>query len=771
MAWRVLLVDDHAAFRAQARALLEAEGLRVVGEAADGAKALDLLAHVEADAVLLDVLLPGEDGFAVAARIAALPHPPAVILTSTRDADAYGERIARAEVRGFLPKAALSGAAVDQLLTGPTEADPELLPTRQSEASRRPQGQGQAATSTLRHWVADRSRSAWLRLLAWPLCLLVGLASIAWLSGQELFAVAPVAGPDYVFDPMPMIGVALVGGSTALAGLIAWWRRPDRLAGPLLVAAALAWFVGAISWADDSSETGVMFLPYTVRHAIPVLPISDGGAFQGYYVLLMVALVLAYPAGRLGSPMVRFLVGGIAAVLVAATVARVFVVGGPFYIYCDLPDPTCVSAPIGGLGTDLYNTLDLDFRCALLAGAALATLMVLGRWWRAHGPGRRVLAPALGMGLGLSVAVGLAVLRRQPGFDTAVPDALRAASVVALAALPHAFTFDLLRGRLARTGVADLVVQLEQAPAPEGMAAALGRTLGDRSVAVLVWSPEAGTYLDAAGRPAELPTNDPARAVTLLTHDGQPLGALVHDAALREDPGLLASVSAATATAIENDRLQAAVRAQLEDVRASRARIVAAGDEQRARLERDLHDGAQQQLVALAIALRSARRRVDAATEPELARTLAEASERAESAVSELRELAGGIHPAILVEAGLPAALASLARRATLPVTVEAPLAERLPAPVEATAYFLVSEALANTAKHAHAQEAHVRAERVADQLRIEVSDDGIGGADISRGTGLRGLADRVAALNGSLRVESPQGGGTRLVAEIPCAS
>jgi signal transduction histidine kinase len=375
------------------------------------------------------------------------------------------------------------------------------------------------------------------------------------------------------------------------------------------------------------------------------------------------------------------------------------------------------------------------------------------------------------MGLGLSVAVGLAVLRRQPGFDTAVPDALRAASVVALAALPHAFTFDLLRGRLARTGVADLVVQLEQAPAPEGMAAALGRTLGDRSVAVLVWSPEAGTYLDAAGRPAELPTNDPARAVTLLTHDGQPLGALVHDAALREDPGLLASVSAATATAIENDRLQAAVRAQLEDVRASRARIVAAGDEQRARIERDLHDGAQQQLVALAIALRSARRRVDAATEPELARTLAEASERAESAVSELRELAGGIHPAILVEAGLPAALASLARRATLPVTVEAPLAERLPAPVEATAYFLVSEALANTAKHAHAQEAHVRAERVADQLRIEVSDDGIGGADISRGTGLRGLADRVAALNGSLRVESPQGGGTRLVAEIPCAS
>ena len=151
-----------------------------------------------------------------------------------------------------------------------------------------------------------------------------------------------------------------------------------------------------------------------------------------------------------------------------------------------------------------------------------------------------MLAPALGMGVALSVAIGLAVLRRQPGFDTAVPDALRAASVVALAALPHAFTFDLVRGRLARTAVADLVVELDEAPAPEGMAAALGRTLGDRSLAVLVWSPEAAAYVDELGRPAELPADDPTRAVTLLERDGLRMGALVHDAALRENPGLLA---------------------------------------------------------------------------------------------------------------------------------------------------------------------------------------------------------------------------------------
>ena len=323
MAWRVLLVDDHAAFRAQARALLEAEGLRVVGEAADGSEALELLAHVEADVVLLDVLLPGEDGFAVAARIAALPHPPAVILTSTRDADAYGERLARARVRGFLPKAALSGAAIDRLLERPVEAG--LEPARPpGAASRRLRGQSRAAWSTLRHWLAGRSRSAWLRLLAWPLCLLVGLTCIAWLLALDLSDTTP-------FDAVSLVGgVALVGWSTALAGLIAWWRRPDRLVGPLLVAAALAWFIGAISWADDTLGAMLYVAPqYYAIHFIPVLPINDGGAFQGYYVLLMVALVLAYPAGRLASPVARAVVGGLGAVLLATTVARVFLGPGP----------------------------------------------------------------------------------------------------------------------------------------------------------------------------------------------------------------------------------------------------------------------------------------------------------------------------------------------------------------------------------------------------------------------------------------------------------
>jgi signal transduction histidine kinase/DNA-binding NarL/FixJ family response regulator len=760
MARRVILVDDHAGFRARARALLQAEGLDVVGEARTGAEALDVVQRIGADIVLLDVVLPERDGFDVAEAISSLPHPPAVILTSSRDATDFGDRLARAPVHGFLPKAEVSAAAIDRLVRGGGRQDGASATSsrrlvRVPTPAAPPPARGRARLPIL----AEGLSPAWVRLAAWPASLAVGLIAVYAMLTSDLLATGSLASDS--LDPRPVIaGVALVGWSTAIAGLGAWWRRPDRYAGPLLVAAAWAWFIGAASWA------------------------TDGGAFQGYYVLLMAALLVTYPSGRLASPAARLLVAFMLAVLAASTVGRLAFDAGPagYNANCVLPDPLCAPIPEAFIDAtspgsrnqtalDLYNTLDLGFQLALFAGAALSLAAVAYRSWRATGPQRRVLAPSLALGIALTAAVGLAVLRRQPGSDTAIPEALGAGLVVALAALPHAFTWDLVRGHLARTKVADLVVRLGASPTREGMRGALGRALSDRSVSVLVWSPDAAAYLDEAGQPTALPDKDPARSFTLLERQGQLLGAIVYDAALREDPGLLASVSAAAATAIENDRLQGEVQAQLAEVQASRARIVASADEQRQRLERDLHDGAQQQLVALAIDLRSARLRVDAAAQPELARTLVGASARADSAISELRELARGIHPVVLTEAGLAAALESLAQRAPFPVTVEAPLPARLPAAVEATAYFLVAEALTNSAKHARAREARVRAELIGDRLHIEVADDGIGGADLAGGTGLRGLADRVAALNGSLRLESPSGGGTRLAAEIPCAS
>jgi signal transduction histidine kinase len=215
-------------------------------------------------------------------------------------------------------------------------------------------------------------------------------------------------------------------------------------------------------------------------------------------------------------------------------------------------------------------------------------------------------------------------------------------------------------------------------------------------------------------------------------------------------------------------RLDADLRARVEELRASRARLVEAGDTERRRLERNLHDGAQARLVGLAMLLGLARRRVD--TDPEetgilIDRALAELR----ASLAELRELARGIHPAVLTERGLAPALHAIASRAPVPVTLETDGEQRLPAPVEVAAYFVVAEALANVAKYAQATEATVAVRRTDERVTVDVSDDGIGGADAAQGSGLRGLGDRVAALDGTLSLDSPPGHGTRLHVEIPC--
>jgi signal transduction histidine kinase len=213
--------------------------------------------------------------------------------------------------------------------------------------------------------------------------------------------------------------------------------------------------------------------------------------------------------------------------------------------------------------------------------------------------------------------------------------------------------------------------------------------------------------------------------------------------------------------------LDAELQARLEELRASRARLVEAGDAERRRLERDLHDGAQSRLVALAVLLRTARMRTEDGSE--LAGMLDQASEELQTGLGELRELARGIHPAVLTDRGLEPALETLAARAPVPVTVEPGVPAGLPAPVEIATYFVVSEALTNVAKYAMASEATVAVRQVNGRVCVDVTDDGVGGADAAQGSGLRGLADRVAALDGTLALESPPGRGTRLHAEIPC--
>lgn len=370
-------------------------------------------------------------------------------------------------------------------------------------------------------------------------------------------------------------------------------------------------------------------------------------------------------------------------------------------------------------------------------------------------------APIFGAVLALD-AVGLV---KYPDWLSA---ALPAITPLAILTLPLAFLAGLVRTNLARLAVGHLVVEIGAASTPEGLRASLARAVGDPTPALVYRVPGDPRWVDSRGRAAELPHRGSDRSYTLLERGGEPVAALVHDRFVEEDPALMASVAATASLAIERERLEAEVRAQLEEVRASRARIVDAADAERQRLQRNLHDGAQQRLVALAMRLSRIREMLDGHAS-DAAASLGEASEQLRCALQELRELSSGIHPAILVESGLNPALRSLAEHAAVPVHIDAVPNERLPAGVEACAYFVVSEAVTNAAKHASASSVHVQLDRVDGTLRLTVRDDGVGGADRSRGTGIAGLHDRVAALGGTLHVESPSGHGTRVTAELPC--
>jgi signal transduction histidine kinase len=334
-----------------------------------------------------------------------------------------------------------------------------------------------------------------------------------------------------------------------------------------------------------------------------------------------------------------------------------------------------------------------------------------------------------------------------------------------------AFVVGLREQRATRSAVVDLVGGLSGGAdtAPDRLGAALRSALGDPSLELVAWSPAEHAYVGTAGERLVLPVTEPGRAVTLVEQDGTPVAAMVHDEALLEDPGLVSAVAAAVRLTSDNERLRRELQRQLAEVAASRSRIVAAGDDERRRIERDLHDGAQQRLVTIALALRLADARLDPATDPAAHEALSQAVKDLSEAIVELRDLARGIHPAVLTESGLEVAVGSLVDRSYLPAHLTVRLGAEPPASVSAAAYFAVSEALTNVAKHARATDVLVEVADHGDMLRILVADNGVGGADPRTGSGLRGLTDRVEAAGGTLYLTSPPAGGTRLEVELPC--
>jgi len=302
---------------------------------------------------------------------------------------------------------------------------------------------------------------------------------------------------------------------------------------------------------------------------------------------------------------------------------------------------------------------------------------------------------------------------------------------------------------------------------PEDVGAVLAAALRDPSAELLFRLPASDAYADGvAGLVPDLP--DDGHAVTRVEYRGQEIALLRHNPALLDRPDLLRSVLAAASLAIEIARLRVEVRLQLTEVEESRTRVVQAGYEERRRLERDLHDGAQQRLVTLGIVLRRLQRSLPREAQI-LGPALDSAVDEVGRAIEDLRTIAAGVRPPRLDE-GLAAALADLARAAPIPVDLET-THERLPPQVEAAAYFVVCEAVTNAVKHASPSHVRVEAMVAGGALRLVVVDDGIGGATVAGGTGLMGLTDRVEAQGGTLLIHSPAGAGTRIEAEIPCGS
>jgi signal transduction histidine kinase len=536
----------------------------------------------------------------------------------------------------------------------------------------------------------------------------------------------------------PLIGWSFIG-----TGLYAWWRRPHNHFGFLMTAVGFGWFAGSLF---DSSSPGVF---------------AAGLLFQALPFGFLIHLLLAFPEGRLEGRLAKGLALWAYLEVTVLQVANVLVQD------TTTGDCHCIANPLLVTHDKRLADAVVGFQAITSAiGLTVIAWFLWHRWRTSAAPQRRALGPMYLAGALTMVLTAISLTANVASFDNSVEAAVDLFTKVTLLAVPFGFLVGLMRSRLARGGgVSDLMTRVGagETARPREL---LAEALEDPTLEIAYWLPDGEVYVSEDGQEIELPGGDGSRSVTEVAHDGRRVAAIVHDPALDDSRDHVRAAGAAVVLALENERLDAELRARLEELRASRERLVRAGLDERRALERDLHDGAQQRLVSLRLALGLASK----AEDPAASRRLVEgALGELDAALAELRELARGIHPGVLTDHGLEPALSALADRAPLPVRVEAD-AGRLPAAVESAAYFTVAEALTNVAKYSQAHQASVSLTCRNGHALIEVRDDGVGGADPRRGTGLSGLSDRLAALGGRLDLDSPAGAGTVLRAEIPCA-
>jgi signal transduction histidine kinase len=545
--------------------------------------------------------------------------------------------------------------------------------------------------------------------------LALGLALAALDAFLSVQAGSP---PVYV-----VLGV-LVGVSFIAAGLVAWTRDRANRTGALMIAVGLLWFLGRFGIASDPTLRTI-------------------GTWVGQlHLAVFIHLLLAFPAGRLDSTAVRLLVG--------AAYLNVVVLDHA---------PQLFSIEAAARMVSLSGVVN-----ALIFAGVLGFLV--HRWHGGSEPWRRRVGPLLWLGAIALATLVLFFVNEILAEPIANPPFWL--FLAAYAGFPVLFLVGLLRIRLARASVAELLLELERPMAPHELRAALARAFGDSTVEIAYWLADEHRYVDLDGQAMTVPPQSQARAVTLVEREGRRVAAIVHDRALDDDPQMLRAAAAAAALALDNASLQAALGARLQELAASRRRIVQAADDERKRIERNLHDGTQQRLTSIALELALAASKMS--SDPGAAgQALDHARSGLATALAELRDLSQGIHPGNLTERGLGPSVEDLAYASPLPIRVVNNLATRLDEPIEAAAYYIVAEALANVTKHASAKHVSVGLEQEPGRLVVTVSDDGVGGAEIGSGTGLKGLTDRVSALGGSFELESLSGRGTTVRAVIPC--
>jgi signal transduction histidine kinase len=575
--------------------------------------------------------------------------------------------------------------------------------------------------------------------------IVVVVALSLWMEVAGYAATPAAERPEVSYTTLHTI-VPLV--FAACAG-IAWRISPTRVPARLMIAFVVVWIpqsiyyvIGGIDW---------------------LWPIVRG--VDLWWAVIAGILVLVYPKGFLSDRFDRW-IAGIALVASVVNLLGVLLLASPDAVPCDClsPNPYQVAeAPA------VFAAVDVGYR---LVGVILALVIagrLLVRWVRASVPARTV---AFLMPLALFAwAITLAAQAVTYAAATTADTVLNTVSLIAIASIPVSFDAGVAHARNMRARVADLM-RITREGADRGLwAESLARTLRDASVRVYWWDEEKGRYADAAGAPIDAADANPRGSHSILpvaSPLGAPIALIRHDRVLTDNMRLLDGVSSALRLSVDNGRLRSEIERTLEQVRQSRQRIVEAGVEARRRIERDLHDGAQQHLVSLGMRLRLAANAARDTDELELATELESTITMLNQALRELRELAHGIHPSLLSSGGLALAVPELAGRCPVPVVVDVQAEGRLPELIESTAYFVLAEALANVAKHSRATRAWVRAHVVDEELLLVVRDNGTGGASLDAGTGMLGISDRVDAVGGTLELESPPGAGTTLTVRIP---